>query len=353
MKTFEKIGLKLLHQLEPERAHGLSIQALKFGLVPLHGKPITSSHLKTKISGITLSNPIGLAAGYDKNAEALGPLSRAGFGFLEVGAATPRPQEGSGKPRLYRLPEDKAVINRFGFNNQGIDRITARLRRTQTNIPRGLNLGANKDSKQQVEDFGYVLMRAAAHIDFATINVSSPNTKDLRKLQGKNALQDLLGRVNLANNALDIRVPIFLKIAPDLSENDVQDIADISLSENLSAIICTNTTLDRNDLSSHHQNQSGGLSGRPLFEKSTRVLAQMRSATNSQIDLIGVGGVSSAEDAYKKIRAGANAVQLYSALVYESLSLIPKIAIGLNDILIRDGFENIKEAVGLDTEKWL
>ena len=196
-------------------------------------------------------------------------------------------------------------------------------------------------------------MRAAAHIDFATINVSSPNTKDLRKLQGKNALQDLLGRVNLANNALDIRVPIFLKIAPDLSENDVQDIADISLSENLSAIICTNTTLDRKDLSSHHQNQSGGLSGRPLFEKSTRVLAQMRSATNSQIDLIGVGGVSSAEDAYKKIRAGANAVQLYSALVYEGLSLIPKIAIGLNDILIRDGFENIKEAVGLDTEKWL
>ena len=175
----------------------------------------------------------------------------------------------------------------------------------------------------------------------------------MRKLQGKNALEDLLGRVNTANNALDIRVPIFLKIAPDLSENDVHDIADISLSENLSAIICTNTTLDRNDLSSHHQNQSGGLSGRPLFEKSTRVLAQMRSATNSQIDLIGVGGVSSAEDAYKKIRAGANAVQLYSALVYESLSLIPKIAIGLNDILIRNGFENIKEAVGLDTEKWL
>ena len=349
----EKVGLKLLHQVDPERAHGLSIKALRLGLVPLHGGPVSGPRLKIDVGGLTFLNPIGLAAGYDKNAEALRPLSRAGFGFLEVGAATPRPQEGNAKPRLYRLRKDRGVINRFGFNNQGIKPIRKRLERAPTNIPRGLNLGANKDSYQPANDFGYVLSKASAWIDFATVNVSSPNTKNLRDLQGKAALEDLLNRVDEANKKQDRKLPIFLKIAPDLNETEIQDIADIALNVGLSAIICTNTTVNRKNLISQHRKQSGGLSGRPLFEKSTRILAQMRSATKGQIDLIGVGGVSSAEDAYTKIQAGASAVQLYTALVYEGLSLVPKIADGLDQILVAEGIERLDKAVGVSTEKWL
>jgi dihydroorotate dehydrogenase len=181
----EKVGLKLLHQVDPERAHGLSIKALRLGLVPLHGGPVSGPRLKIDVGGLTFLNPIGLAAGYDKNAEALRPLSKAGFGFLEVGAATPRPQEGNAKPRLYRLRKDRGVINRFGFNNQGIEPITKRLERAPTDIPRGLNLGANKDSHQPVNDFGYVLSKASAWIDFATVNVSSPNTKKFARPTGQ------------------------------------------------------------------------------------------------------------------------------------------------------------------------
>ena len=353
MSILEKVGLKLLHRFDPERAHSLSIQALRLGVAPLHGRSVTSPRLKIEVGGISMPNPIGLAAGYDKNAQALKPLSKAGFGFLEVGAATPRPQEGNKKPRLYRLSEDRGVINRFGFNNQGIEPIKKRLKRAPTDIPRGLNLGANKDSHQQSDDFGYVLSKASTWIDFATVNVSSPNTKNLRDLQGKAALEDLLNRVDEANKKQKRRVPIFLKIAPDLNETEIQDIADIALNVGLSAIICTNTTIDRKNLFSQHRKQSGGLSGRPLFEKSTRILAQMRSATKGQIDLIGVGGVSSAEDAYTKIQAGASAVQLYSALIYEGLSLIPRIANGLDKILISEGIDRLDTAVGVSTEKWL
>ena len=353
MSILEKVGLKLLHRFDPERAHSLSIQILRLGLAPLHGRPVTSPRLKIEVGGVSMPNPIGLAAGYDKNAQALKPLSKAGFGFLEVGAATPRPQEGNTKPRLYRLSEDRGVINRFGFNNQGIEPITKRLKRAPTDIPRGLNLGANKDSYQQSDDFGYVLSKASAWIDFATVNVSSPNTKNLRDLQGKAALEDLLNRVDEANKKQERKVPIFLKIAPDLNEAEIQDIADISLNVGLSAIICTNTTIDRKNLFSQHRKQSGGLSGRPLFEKSTRILAQMRSATKGRIDLIGVGGVSSAEDAYTKIQAGASAVQLYSALIYEGLSLIPRIADGLDKILISEGIDRLDTAVGVSTEQWL
>ena len=198
-----------------------------------------------------------------------------------------------------------------------------------------------------------MLSKASAWIDFATVNVSSPNTKNLRDLQGKAALEDLLNRVDEANKKQDRKLPIFLKIAPDLNETEIQDIADIALNVGLSAIICTNTTVDRKNLFSQHKRQSGGLSGRPLFERSTRILAQMRSATKGQIDLIGVGGISTAEDVYTKIQAGASAVQLYTALVYEGLSLVPKIADGLDKILVAEGIERLDKAVGVSTEKWL
>jgi len=353
MSLREKLGLKLLHQFEPERAHGLSIKALKLGLAPLHGAPVHTARLETSMGGIALRNPLGLAAGYDKNAEALAPMAKAGFGFLEVGAATPRPQPGNPKPRLFRLTEDQAVINRFGFNNQGIAEIAARLAQTPTAIPRGLNLGANKDSADRADDFGHVLMQAAAHIDFATVNISSPNTERLRDLQGKAALEDLLGRVNAANAALANPLPIFLKIAPDLTDAEIQDIADLALSARLAAIICTNTTLDRAGLSSAQREETGGLSGHPLFEKSTRILAKMRQATRGKIDLVGVGGIGSAQDAYAKITAGACAVQIYSAMVYQGLSLVPRIATGLDQLLAQDGYERLDQAIGTTTQDWL
>jgi dihydroorotate dehydrogenase len=353
MINLEDIGLKFLHYFDPENAHGLSIQALKLGLAPLHGGPITSPRLTTSIGGIALANPVGLAAGYDKNAQALSPLSKAGFSFLEVGAATPLPQAGNPKPRLFRLLQDHAVINRFGFNNQGIEAIARRLAQTSTSIPRGLNLGANKDSADRANDFGDVLNVAAPHIDFATVNISSPNTEKLRDLQGKAALEDLLGRIKATNAKLVRPIPIFLKIAPDLTDAEIQDIADLALASGLSAIICTNTTLDRDGLRSSDRDQKGGLSGRPLFEKSTRVLAKMRVATANRIDLVGVGGIGSAEDAYAKIHAGARAVQLYSAMVYQGLSLVPRIALGMDRLLANDGFDQLGQAIGVTTESWL
>jgi dihydroorotate dehydrogenase len=353
MINLEDIGLKFLHYFDPENAHGLSIQALKLGLAPLHGGPVTSPRLTTSIGGIALANPVGLAAGYDKNAQALSPLSKAGFSFLEVGAATPLPQAGNPKPRLFRLLQDHAVINRFGFNNQGIEAIARRLAQTSTSIPRGLNLGANKDSADRANDFGDVLNVAAPHIDFATVNISSPNTEKLRDLQGKAALEDLLGRIKATNAKLVRPIPIFLKIAPDLTDAEIQDIADLALASGLSAIICTNTTLDRDGLRSSDRNQKGGLSGRPLFEKSTRVLAKMRVATANRIDLVGVGGIGSAEDAYAKIHAGARAVQLYSAMVYQGLSLVPRIALGMDRLLANDGFDQLGQAIGVTTESWL
>ena len=350
MSLREKLGLKLLHQFDPERAHGLSIQALKLGLAPLHGGPVHSLRLETSLGGLALRNPVGLAAGYDKNAEALAQMAKAGFGFLEVGAATPRPQPGNPKPRLFRLTEDHAVINRFGFNNQGIAEIATRL---ATAIPRGLNLGANKDSTDRADDFGQVLTQAAAHIDFATVNISSPNTEKLRDLQGKAALEDLLGRVQTANTNLANPLPIFLKIAPDLTDAEIQDIADLTRAAGLAAIICTNTTLDRHGLASRQRQETGGLSGRPLFEKSTRVLAKMRHATGGKIDLVGVGGIGSAQEAYAKITAGACAVQIYSAMVYQGLSLVPRIANGLDQLLAENGYERLYQAIGTTTQDWL
>ncbi|MCR9111135.1 quinone-dependent dihydroorotate dehydrogenase [Marivita sp. XM-24bin2] len=345
MSLIEKTGLRLLHRLDPETAHGLALKALQLGLTPSSGT-VTSPRLRTTLAGLTLPNPVGLAAGFDKNATALRPLSRAGFGFLEVGGATPRPQPGNPKPRLFRLTEDRAVINRFGFNNDGMSAIATRLKDRPQEAVIGLNLGANKDSENRAADFATVLATCAAHLDFATVNVSSPNTEKLRDLQGKDALSALLAGVMETRNALDRPIPIFLKIAPDLTDAEIADVAEVALSSGIDGLIATNTTLDRDGLNSAHRDEKGGLSGRPLFEKSTRVLAQLYRATEGSVPIIGVGGISSADDAYTKIRSGASAVQLYSALTYEGLSLVPRIARGLDDLLKRDGFDTVAEAVG-------
>jgi dihydroorotate dehydrogenase len=353
LTLYERLGLRALQMMNPEVAHGASLLALRAGLVPLHGQ-ITSPRLGTDLASMALGNPVGLAAGYDKNAVAISPLSRAGFGFIEVGAATPRPQHGNAKPRLFRLREDRAVINRFGFNNQGAEAIAARLaRRVRGPVPVGLNLGANKDSANRAADFAAVLARCGAHVDFATVNVSSPNTEKLRDLQGPAALMGLLAQVMAARAELLRPIPIFLKIAPDLHADELAQIAEVALGAGIQGIIATNTTLAREGLTSPHKDQMGGLSGAPLFEKSTRVLAQLSQLTHGKLPLIGVGGISSAEDAYAKIRAGASAVQLYSALVYQGLSLTAQIARGLDALLARDGFAAVSDAVGTARGDWL
>jgi dihydroorotate dehydrogenase len=348
----ERAGLALLHRFDPETAHGLSLHALRAGLAALPG-PVSSARLATDLAGLKLPNPVGLAAGFDKNAVALPQLMRAGFGWLEVGAATPRPQEGNPRPRLWRLTEDRAAINRFGFNNEGMEPITARLAARPAGIPVGLNLGANKDSADRAADFARVLAHAGPHLDFATVNVSSPNTEKLRDLQGKEALAALLSGVIAARAGLAQPIPVFLKIAPDLSPAELEDLAEVALSSGIDGIIATNTTLARDGLKCADAHQQGGLSGAPLFEKSTRVLAQLSRLTAGKLPLIGVGGIGSAEQAYEKIRAGASAVQLYTAMVYGGLSLAADVARGLDALLARDGFTSVAEAVGTGRERWL
>ncbi|MHA6265063.1 quinone-dependent dihydroorotate dehydrogenase [Arenibacterium sp. CAU 1754] len=352
MTFLERLALTIMHRMDPERAHGLAHIALLANFGP-QGGPVSSPRLRTELASLSLPNPVGLAAGFDKNATLTDPLSRVGFGFLEVGAVTPRRQPGNPKPRLFRLKQDRAIINRFGFNNPGMEVAANRLREKPAGIPIGLNLGANKDSDDRAEDYCRVLAHCGPFIDFATVNVSSPNTEKLRDLQGKEALAALLNRVMETRAGMARPIPVFLKIAPDLNMAEIQDIADVARETGVDAVIATNTTLSRDGLRSKDKDEAGGLSGVPLFEKSTRVLARLSEMTNGDIPLIGVGGISSAEDAYAKICAGASAVQIYSALIYQGLSLVEEIATGLDRLLERDGFANVAEAVGSKREDWL
>lgn len=319
-RLIERAGLTALRRFDPEQAHKLALKALATGLTPL---PRAVPGLSCDLAGLKLANPVGLAAGFDKNAEAIGPLLRSGLGFVEVGAVTPKPQPGNPKPRLFRLPEDRAVINRFGFNNDGMEVVAERLAQRPQNGILGLNLGANKDSADRAADYGKVLACCAAHLDFATINVSSPNTEKLRDLQGADALRAVLDQTQSVNAGLMRPLPLFVKIAPDLDEAALDAIVAATTAAELAGIVATNTTLDRTGLRSPHQDQAGGLSGAPLFEKSTAVLAALRARTD--LPLIGVGGISSPEDALAKLEAGANAIQLYSTLTYSGFALIDDI----------------------------
>ena len=354
MNLIEKIALKALHQVDPERSHSLALTAMKMGVVPLSGL-VTTDRLKTRFCGMEMTNPVGLAAGYDKNAQVVDALTQAGFGFVEVGAVTPRAQPGNPKPRLFRLTEDQAVINRYGFNNEGMEAAAARLTRRSRRrpVPVGLNLGANKDSEDRAADFARVLATCGPLVDFATVNVSSPNTEKLRDLQGAEALRALLTGVLEVRDTLGKYTPIFLKIAPDLTNQELAEVAEVAMEVKIDAIIATNTTLDREGLKSASKGEAGGLSGAPLFEKSTRVLARLSQLTGGELPLVGVGGIGSAEEAYQKIRAGAHVVQLYSALAYKGLSLVEEIALGLDELLARDGFAHVSDAVGTGREDWL
>ncbi|WP_298494971.1 quinone-dependent dihydroorotate dehydrogenase [uncultured Maritimibacter sp.] len=354
MNLIEKIGLTALHRVDPERAHRLALMSMKAGLVPLPGVHSTPA-LATHLAGLDLPNPVGLAAGYDKNAEVVDALTQAGFGWVEVGAITPRPQPGNPKPRMFRLPEDRAVINRFGFNNDGMEAARDRLkkRNRQRPVPVGLNLGANKDSGDRARDYVTVLEGCADVVDFVTVNVSSPNTEKLRDLQGAAALTALLKGVMAARDGQEKLLPIFLKIAPDLNDDEIAEIAGVARETGIDGIIATNTTLDREGLKSASRNEKGGLSGVPLFEKSTRVLAKLSRELDGALPLVGVGGIASPEDAYAKIKAGATAVQLYSALAYQGLSLTTDIAKGLETLLSHDGHAHVSDAVATDRDRWL
>lgn len=352
MSLRDRIGLAVLHRIDPETAHGLAMRALNAGLVALPG-PITTPRLRTRIAGLDLPNPVGLAAGFDKNADAMATLCRAGFGFLEMGGVTPRSQTGNPKPRLFRLTPDRAVINRFGLNNLGAPALAERLKDRPAGCVIGLNLGANKDSADRALDYVEVLETCGPHVDYVTVNVSSPNTENLRDLQGRAALWALLTGVMDARGRLARHIPVFVKIAPDLTDAELGDIAEVALASSIDGIIATNTTTSRAGLTSPQRSQTGGLSGAPLFEPSTRILARLSQLTDGHLPLIGVGGVGTGAQAYEKIRAGASAVQLYSALVYQGLSLVPRIARDLDALLARDGFASVADAVGSGRDDWL
>lgn len=352
MTALEGLGLAFLRRIDPEVAHDLALKALRTGILPLSG-PVSLPRLSTNLAGLNLPNPVGLAAGFDKNAVAIPQLMKAGFGFIEVGGVTPRPQSGNPKPRLFRLPEDRGVINRFGFNNDGMAEISARLAKRPQGIPVGVNLGANKDSTDRAEDYAKVLAACGPYVDFAVVNVSSPNTEKLRDLQGPAALAALLAGVMEARANLGRNIPVFLKIAPDLEEADLAALVETALTSGISGIVCTNTTLARDGLKSAARKETGGLSGQPLFERSTRILARVSELTEGRLPLIGVGGIGSGQQAYDKIRAGASALQLYSALALEGLSLARRIAHELDALLERDGCAHVSEAVGTDRARWL
>ena len=351
MRFIEQAGLVALHRLDPERAHDLSLRALQAGIVPLPGQPFTSPRIAVRLGGVDLPNPVGLAAGYDKNARVLGPLMRAGFGFVEVGAATPRPQPGNPRPRLFRLTADRAIINRFGFNNEGIEPIAARLAARTRGLPVGLNIGANKDSADRAADFALVARRAAPLADFLTINVSSPNTERLRDLQGARALSALIAGVIAARDDSGARPPVFVKIAPDLDDAALVELAAVLRDSQAAGVIATNTTLDRSGIDPAQAAQAGGLSGAPLFDRSTRVVARLYRLLEGRLPIIGVGGIGSVDQAWAKIEAGAAAIQLYTGLVYQGFSLAERIARGLDARLMASG-RTLADLTGSDASRW-
>lgn len=338
----------LLRNIDPETAHSLTIAALKFGLGPRTNEG-ADSVLATQIAGLQLANPIGVAAGFDKNAEAPQAMVDAGFGFIECGTVTPAPQVGNPRPRLFRLSADRAVINRMGFNNRGLEAFATRLSARREGLIVGANIGVNKDSDDRPADYVKCLRRLWGLCDYFTINVSSPNTPGLRDLQGGAALDDLLGRVNEARRQLPqpLQTPVLLKLAPDLDHSRVEAIVAAAMRHEVDGLVVSNTTLARPPgLRSRHRAESGGLSGRPLMGPATRLLALFHDAARGRLALIGVGGIACGADAYAKIRAGACAVQLYSALVYAGPDLPRRMRRELSALLRADGFSQLCEAVG-------
>lgn len=348
----------LLFKMDPEDAHNLAIKYLKFfpNLSTIFTENIEYPNLKTEICGIKLSSPIGLAAGFDKNAESLIALSKFGFGFVEAGTVTPLAQNGNEKPRLFRLEEDEAIINRFGFNNLGSEVFLQNIQNSKNRIlcPFGVNIGKNKDSIDAFADYDLLLEKFYNIAPYITINISSPNTKNLRDLQNQDQLENFLLKVSDKVSSLTAqynkKTPIFLKIAPDLDFDQQKSMANVILqSKVISALIISNTTISRpQNLKSKYTNQAGGLSGKPLFDISNQVLRNFYNFTEGKIPLIGVGGISSAEDIYQKIRFGASAVQIYSTFIYQGFGVVESLKYELSEMLKQNSYRDIREIVGLD-----
>lgn len=345
-----KLGKPFLHALDPETAHQLTIKGLKTGIYPsCTAKP--DPRLAQTLWGQSFTNPVGLAAGFDKNADVIAPMLSMGFGFVEVGTVTPKPQAGNPRPRVFREPSHNAVINRMGFPNEGLavfKKNVEQFRARKSGLV-GLNIGMNKEQTEPARDYTLLIRELGALADYLTVNISSPNTPGLRNLQEPEFLKPLLGELIATRNELANKPPLLVKLAPDLTEQQQSDIAAVLLDVGIDGVILGNTTLERPDyLSADFRDQKGGLSGAPLTQKSTTVIRNFYKLTNGKLPIIGAGGISSAQDAYDKIRAGASLVQLYSALVYHGPALVGAINRGLADLLQKDGFSKLSEAIGTD-----
>jgi dihydroorotate dehydrogenase len=353
--NFYKIVKPILFLLKPETAHDLSILALKNNLI-VGNKVKNYPRLENKIFTIDFPNPLGMAAGYDKNAEVFNALNKFGFGFVECGTVTPKAQDGNPKPRLFRLESDKAVINKMGFNNRGVEYFfnNVEQKKHKDQIV-GINIGKNKDTQDESADYLTCLEELYKLASYITINISSPNTKNLRNIQKEDILSDFLKKivhkkVGLAKKH-NKNIPILLKVAPDLEEKEIKTISKTILKCKIDGIIVSNTTIERpGSLKSDYKNEAGGLSGKPLLKKSNKALRLFYRNTKGKIPIIGVGGISSAQDAYVKIRLGASLVQIYSSLIYDGFYLVEKIKKELDNLLEKDGFTNISQAIGIDNK---
>lgn len=338
-----RITQPLLHALDAEKAHTLAIKALASGLVPQR-KSHTDTRLSQKLWGVTFPNPVGIAAGFDKNAEAFPALYKQGFGFAEVGTLTPKAQVGNPKPRVFRLREDSAVINRLGFNNRGVDDAMPRLAQERSGVL-GINIGKNKTTEDALDDYVPLLGQVLPHADYVTINISSPNTEGLRDLQAKEQLQRLLGAL-IEKRGMD-KTPLLLKIAPDISAAQAEDVCAVVMQEGFDGMIVSNTTIARPDtLASNNKAEQGGLSGAPLRDSSTQLLRHVYQLTDGALPLIGVGGIMSGQDAVEKIKAGASLVQAYTGFVYKGFGLVSEINQALSDALDQSSLEHISALVG-------
>jgi len=342
---FSKIR-SLIFKLDPELAHTLAIKALKFNYKPIDNIKKNSS-IETKIFGKTIINPIGIAAGFDKDAEVYNPLFRLGFGFVEVGTVTPIKQYGNSKPRLFRLEEDEAIINRLGFNNSGADIISSRIRSNSPNGFFGINIGPNKDTKNRLEDYLIGLRKFHDLSDYLTINISSPNTENLRSFHDQDELDELLNAIKEEKQTLKSNIPIAVKISPDIEQLNIEKISEILLKHKVAIAIISNTTdKNRENLININKLEKGGLSGKPLEKKSNILINRFHKILKDQIKIIGVGGVDSGKSAYEKIISGASLIQLYTGMIYKGPNIACTISNELIDIFKIEGIKNISEAIG-------
>ncbi len=338
----------LIFKLDPETAHNLAIKSLKFNLVPnFLEKDRNNPLFKTKLFNKNLENPIGMAAGFDKNAEVYNSLFKLGFGFVEVGTITPLKQYGNPKPRVFRLVEDKALINRLGFNNMGSKNILDRIKSNKQIGLLGINIGPNKDTKNRLEDYLYCFKTFQDVADYITINISSPNTEDLRSFHDQTKLNKLLESIDKEKKNLGSKIPIVVKVSPDVRDQEIKKITEVLLSNNIDAVIISNTSdSSREDLSNILRHQKGGLSGKPIEEKSTTLINKFYKVLNGRIKIIGCGGVDSGKSAYEKFLAGANYVQLYTGMVFRGPNIVNMIKKELKELLTIDGVKNFAEIIG-------